>query len=57
MVWDRYDRDLGGLLGRCQRKGIPVRVVVSGCPDEPTGEGAEPDAGAGRDGRRGGLPD
>jgi hypothetical protein len=25
VVWDRVDRDLGDLLGRCRRKGIPVR--------------------------------
>jgi hypothetical protein len=52
VVWDRADRDLGDLLGRCKRKGIPVRVLVPGRPD-----GSDSDGGAGRDGRRGGPPD
>jgi hypothetical protein len=30
VVWDRLDRDLADLLGRCKRKGIPVRVLVPG---------------------------
>jgi hypothetical protein len=35
VVWDRLDRDLADLLGRCKRKGIPVRVLVPGAPDGP----------------------
>jgi hypothetical protein len=27
VVWDRIDRDLADLLGRCKRKGIPVRTL------------------------------
>jgi hypothetical protein len=51
VVWDRIDRDLADLLGRCRRKGIPVRVLVPGQPDR-----SDPDGSAGRDGRRGGPP-
>jgi hypothetical protein len=52
VVWDRTDRDLADLLGRCRRKGIPVRLLAPGRL-----EGSDPDRGAGRDGRRGGPPD
>jgi hypothetical protein len=41
VVWDRTDRDLGDLSGRCKRKGIPVRVPAPGAPDEATLPGAE----------------
>ena len=37
VVWDRIDPDLGDLLGRCKRKGIPVRVLAPGGP--PAGHG------------------
>jgi hypothetical protein len=57
VVWDRIDRDLGDLLGRCKRMGIPVRVLVPGGPDEVSADGADPDGGAGRTERRGDLPD
>jgi hypothetical protein len=57
VVWDRVDRDLGDLLGRCRRKGIPVRVLVSGRPDESPADVADPDGGADHTERRGGPPD
>jgi hypothetical protein len=57
VVWDRLDRDLGDLLGRCKRKGIPVRVLVPGRTDDSTADGADPDGGAGHAGRRAGPPD
>jgi hypothetical protein len=40
VVWDRADRDLGDLLGRCRRKAVPVRVIV---PDGPGDAGPERD--------------
>jgi hypothetical protein len=52
VVWDWLDRDLADLLGRCQRKGIPVRVLVPGRPD-----GSDPAGGAGDAERRGGPLD
>jgi hypothetical protein len=30
VVGDRHNRDLRDLLGRCKRKGIPVRILVPG---------------------------
>jgi hypothetical protein len=34
VMWDRLDRHLADLLGRCKRKGIPVRVLTPGAPDD-----------------------
>ncbi|MDB5309064.1 MAG: hypothetical protein JWO38_3266 [Gemmataceae bacterium] len=30
IAWDRINRDVGDLLWRLQRKGVPVRVIVPG---------------------------
>jgi hypothetical protein len=50
VVWDRHDRDLVDLIGRCKWKGIPVRVLVHGRLDETTATEPSPPP-------RGVLPD
>ena len=54
VVWDRLDRDLGELLGRCKRKGIPLRVLVRGRSGD---IGPGHDQAEGSPARPGGLPD
>ena len=49
VVWDRIDPDLGDLIGRCRRKGIPVRVLAPA--DAPRS------GGGGRPRREPGPPD